>query len=257
MMKLHEIISLLEAKFPPKTAYEWDNVGLLVGKTSQEVNKVLVALDATNNVIDEAIEKQVDLIIVHHPLIFGKINKINNETNLGKQLFRLIENNISVYCMHTNYDVGNDGLNDALLLKLGIETITNLEEEVEVSLGRIGHLESPISFQDLCTLVKGRFGVNNLRIVGSLDKTIKTIAVVTGSGISMFNQVKKQKADAFITGDLKYHEAQDILLSKIATIDLGHYESEIIFKEHLAKQLAQISDLEVVIANEQNPFTLV
>ena len=117
-MKLWEIIGELHTIFNPKIAENWDNVGLLVGDNTKEVNKVLFCLDVTEKVVKQAVDNNVDLIISHHPVIFSGLKKITNETVHGRKLLKLIENNISVYGAHTNVDSADGGLNDYVLEKM-------------------------------------------------------------------------------------------------------------------------------------------
>lgn len=127
-MKLSEIISKLEKKFPKQNAESWDNVGLLVGRKENEIKKIQISLDVTLKVIEEAIKNKVDLIISHHPIIFSSIKEINSDSLIGKKILKLIENNISVYSLHTNLDSSNFGLNDLVGKKLGFENGKILDE---------------------------------------------------------------------------------------------------------------------------------
>ena len=109
-MKLRNLIDKIESKYPTNLAYSWDNVGLLVGEYEKEVKKILVTLEANEKVVDEAIQKGVDLIITHHPFIFSKINRVNSGNLKGRLILKLIKNDISLYSMHTNFDIAKDGL---------------------------------------------------------------------------------------------------------------------------------------------------
>ena len=127
-MKLRNLINKIESKYPTNLAYSWDNVGLLVGEYEQEVKKILVTLEANEKVVDEAIEKGVDLIITHHPFIFSKINRVNSGDLKGRLILKLIKNDISLYSMHTNFDIAKDGLNDYFMEIMGFENCEILEE---------------------------------------------------------------------------------------------------------------------------------
>jgi len=126
-VKCQTIASIIEELANKKLAEEWDNVGLLVGDGSSKINKILVCLDVTEWVINEAIEQKVDMIVSHHPLIFGKINRITADTVLGRKLLKLISNNIAVYCAHTNYDMAKDGLNDLFAKRMGFNSFELIE----------------------------------------------------------------------------------------------------------------------------------
>ena len=126
-MLLKTIIKKIESKYPLNLAYDWDNVGLLVGDFDMNVEKVLVVLEANEKVIDEAIENNIDLIITHHPFIFKKMNKINTMDLKGKLIHKLIKNDIALYSMHTNFDIAYDGLNDYFMKLMGFENSKVLE----------------------------------------------------------------------------------------------------------------------------------
>ncbi|WP_242825842.1 Nif3-like dinuclear metal center hexameric protein [Metaclostridioides mangenotii] len=119
-MKLQKLVKVIEEKYPLNLAYDWDNVGLLVGDLDIEIKKVLVSIDANDKLVEEAIEKNVDLIVTHHPFIFSKINNVTTSDNKGKLIHKLIKNDIAIYSMHTNFDIAFDGLNDYFLTLLGI-----------------------------------------------------------------------------------------------------------------------------------------
>lgn len=134
MPKLRELIKELEQFAPPYLAESWDNVGLMVGHPNQEVHKILCALDANEKVIDEAIENQIDCIITHHPFLFKALKSIRLDTKEGRMIEKLIQNQISVYSMHTNYDTTWGGTNDVLAKLLELEDIKVLEPTYEESL---------------------------------------------------------------------------------------------------------------------------
>ncbi len=134
IVKCQTVVNILEELAPRKLAESWDNVGLLVGDGRQEVKKVMVCLDVPEWVVDEAVSKNVDMIIAHHPIIFSGMKKINNDNVLGRKLLKLIKNNISVYCTHTNYDIVKNGLNDAFADLLGFEEHQIIEETTQEKL---------------------------------------------------------------------------------------------------------------------------
>lgn len=126
-VKCQTIASIIEELASKKLAEAWDNVGLLIGDGSSKVKKILVCLDVTDWVIDEAIENKADMIVSHHPVIFGKINRITADTVLGRKLLKLISNNIAVYAAHTNYDMAKGGLNDLFANRLGFKSFELIE----------------------------------------------------------------------------------------------------------------------------------
>jgi len=131
MIKLKSIIRKLEKKYPQNLKEEWDNVGLILGDSNQEVEKIQISLDVTEEVIENAIKNKTNLIITHHPMIFGSLKKINNQTILGKKILKLLKKNISVYTLHTNLDSAKEGLNDYIVKKLGVQKSEILDAEYE------------------------------------------------------------------------------------------------------------------------------
>ena len=128
-MKAREIINILEKKFPRSNAEEWDNVGLLIGDYDKEIKKIQFSIDATVEAIENAISRNVDMIITHHPVIFKAIKNINEQEILGKKIRALIKNDINVYSIHTNLDSSIDGLNDYVLKQLGVREYKILDFE--------------------------------------------------------------------------------------------------------------------------------
>lgn len=127
-VKCQTIAGILDEFAPRKLAESWDNVGLLVGDGSQKVKRVMVCLDAPEWVVEEAIEKNVDMIVAHHPMIFSGIKRVNTDTAIGRKLLSLIKNNMALYCLHTNYDIVAGGLNDIFARELGFSNTEILEE---------------------------------------------------------------------------------------------------------------------------------
>lgn len=126
-VKCQTIAAMIEELASKKLAEDWDNVGLLVGDGSKKISRILVSLDVTDWVIDEAIEKKVDMIVSHHPVIFGAVKRITADTVLGRKLLKLIINNIAVYCAHTNYDIASGGLNDLFANHMGFNCFELIE----------------------------------------------------------------------------------------------------------------------------------
>nr|WP_242824151.1 Nif3-like dinuclear metal center hexameric protein [[Clostridium] dakarense] len=326
----------------------------------------MVSLEANENVIEEAINNNVDLIITHHPFIFKKINKINTSDLKGKLIHKLIKNDVALYSMHTNFDIASDGLNDYFMERIGLENskildITNTEvlyklavyvpnshveavksalgasgaghignyshctfnsegignfkpldgsnpfignegiiesvnevkietivpqrilggviskmigshpyEEVaydlyklenkgsSVGLGRISRLNESTTLENLSNLIKEKLNMNHIRVVGNLDTLINKVAVVTGSGADMVKKAGRQGAEVLITGDVKYHDAQDALDMGMCIIDCGHFESEDIFKDVMKRFLDNIEEINVIKSDIYlNPFKII
>ena len=251
-MKCTDLINELENFAPMYLAESWDNPGLIVGDTESDIKKILVALDATDAVIDEAIDVGADIIITHHPMLFSAIKKITNETPIGVKLRKLIKNDIAHFAMHTNLDIAFGGTNDELARISGLKDIEVLRESCEQNgqtngLGRIGNLEKETNFGDLVRIIKKGLGLNSLRVVGDTEKKVGRVGLCTGSGFEFMEDAVKKGADVFITADLRYHESQKAQEAGICVIDATHYASENIIVPVICQYLNGLeSKMEVV-----------
>ena len=257
---VEDIIDELNSLAPIHLAQEWDNVGLQIGSKDQEVSKILLALDATTNVVDEAIGKGVDMIITHHPIIFSPLKNIILDNPKGNNIYKLIRNNISLYVMHTNFDTAFGGTNDVLAAVIGLDDVEVLNpDDNGMGIGRIGKTNS-ITIEELTNKLKSKLNISHARVVGEPGTKISKIAICTGSGMSFMKSVVG-KADVLITGDVKFHEAQEARDLGIAIIDVGHYASENIAMPSIKKyldDLAQENNIDVLLSNiNDDPFTTI
>ena len=257
MKRVKDIIKIMEEFAPINLKEDFDNVGLMVGDKEKEVKKILLSLDCTLEVIEEAKEKDIDLIITHHPLLFRKPSSITTDTLTGKKIIELIKNDISLYSSHTNLDSASGGLNETIVNILGyeskelIEVNRNARNENE-GLGRIIKLDKEISLDDLVKQVKEKLNINSLKIVKASEK-VKKIAVINGSGSSFFDMAYKKGADCIITGDTTYHFASDYKEMGVSIIDTGHFLSEwIVFLEVINKLKDKLSEVEIIISENSN-----
>lgn len=263
MKKIKDIIRIME-EFAPKTLKEdFDNVGLMVGDRNKEVKKILLALDCTLDVIKEAKEKSVDLIITHHPLIFRKPSSITTDTLTGKKIIELIKNDISLYSSHTNLDSAENGLNETIVNLLGYSTnelieVNKMARNDNEGLGRIVRLEDFIKLEDLIEDIKEKLNVKSLKVVKGCEK-VKNIAIINGSGSDFFEKAYKKGADCIITGDTTYHYASDYKELGVSIIDTGHFSSEwIVFLQVINKLRDKLQDIEILISTKsEDPYTFV
>ncbi|WP_313527048.1 Nif3-like dinuclear metal center hexameric protein [Anaerotignum sp.] len=361
LVTVNDIVKFMDGLAPRNLAESWDNTGLAIGDPEHQVKKVLVALDVTDSVIDEAIGIGADLILTHHPmLLFKKINSITKKDALGNRIYKLIENEIAALSAHTNLDIAQGGINDVLANMIGLEDIEILEEtwaeelkkivtyvpeshldavrnamcdaggghighyshctfqssgegtflplagtapyigeegvlektpETRIEtiapfskvekivesmikahpyeevaydiypveqkgrregIGRIGDLPKPMRFADFAMQLKQKLNIDGIiRLVGDPNQEIRRVGLCTGSGVEFVAAAKKQGADAYLTGDLKFHEAQRALELGICVGDITHYASEVIIvpvlKEALRKEAEERGwELEVV-----------
>lgn len=256
-VKCSEVIELLEKYAPPFMAEEWDNVGLMVGRSEKEVGTVLVALDINDGVIDEAIEKGADLIVTHHPFIFRGIKNVNDMTPLGRRIIRLIRNDIAVYSAHTNLDCAEGGTNATLAELLSLSDVQGLYEEPNgVPMGRMGNLDREMAFGEFISQVKKVLGADRLSVCGDMNKKIKRVGICTGKGASFMSAAKKMGADVFITGDFGYHEGQSAQDMELCVIDGTHYLTEVLVVPVLCEYIKNSFIGLNVIKSEINGQTL-
>lgn len=260
-MKCKKIIEVLQQLAPNSYAMSWDNSGFLVGRTDIEVKKIGVALDATNEVIEKAVQDKVDMIITHHPVIFSSIKQVNDQTFLGKKILTLVENHISCYAMHTNYDIAG-GMPELAAKRIGLIAREPLEITNEVDgklegIGKIGVLDKTLTLEECAELVKESFELKNVLVFGDKDREIKCVAISPGSGRSMIKEAVKKGADVIITGDIGHHEGLDAMDMGISVIEAGHYGLEYIFIDHVAKYLRDcIKDIEVITYFSGVPYSV-
>jgi len=260
-MKCYEIIDKLESLSPTEFAEEWDNIGLLAGRRDKEVRTVYIALDATDDVIEEAVRLGADLLLTHHPLIFKKMSRVNTDDFIGRRVCELIRNDISYYAMHTNFDVM--GMADAAADELSIKEIRVLHVTYKNDIskegcGRVGELKDSMRVEALAGLVKEKFHVPNVRVFGDLDSPVRTVAVMPGSGGGFIQDALAAGADVMITGDVGHHEGIDAVAQGLAVIDAGHYGIEKLFISYMEEFMKrELPGVQIYKAEIREPFIVV
>ncbi|MFA5849316.1 MAG: Nif3-like dinuclear metal center hexameric protein [Bacteroidales bacterium] len=255
-MRAFEIIRIIEEFAPPAIQESWDNSGLSIGDLDSEVNSVLLALDCTPEIIEEAVSTGCQMIITHHPLIFKGIKQISNDTLLGSMITRIIRNNIIIYSAHTNADKVLSGVSGIMAARLGLVNIKFLNQDSggEYGMGVIGDLETPSNFFQILKKVKKNFNPGVIKCSKPIDDKISRIALCGGSGSSLIENAREAGAQLFITGDVSYH----FFFSEkgFMIMDIGHYESEYGLLELLKSVLTKkISTFAVRIAEKNtNPI---
>lgn len=227
MPTVHDIERAIFAAAPKELAMQWDNVGHLVGNPGQEVHRVLVALDITPWVVEEAVATHADLIVAHHPVMnvhwhSDQMQTLRDDTRLGSILLTMIRNNISAICMHTNLDIASGGINDILAEMLGLEDIRPLGDD---GVGRVGALPEELSVEEFLALLKDRLHPNGIRYTPG-KPSIKTVGVGGGACGDYLCQAAQQGCDAFVTADLKYNQFLDDRPPDLTLIDAGHFPTE-------------------------------
>ena len=222
MTTVQDIFAFLKAAAPLELQADFDNAGFLIGHSDSEVQTVLLSLDVTDEVTEEAVQTGAQLIVSHHPVIFHPVRSITDVCADTVKLLRLIENRIAVISMHTNLDIAEGGVNDVLMQVLGAETEGALDAD---GCGRVGHLPAPMVFEDFLAHCKKTLQVNGLRYV-SAGKYVQRLAVMGGAGVDSMAQAAALGCDTYVTADIKYH---DFLTAKelgINLIDADHFCTE-------------------------------
>lgn len=259
-MLCSEITKKIEERYPKHYAMEWDNVGLLVGRHDKEVQKIYIALDATDEVIEDAVNWGADLLLTHHPMIFKGMKCITDQDFIGRRVLKLIQNDISYYAMHTNYDVkGMAQLAGEYLEMKEMEVleVTAEEDGTVDGIGRVGMLMEEMTLGDCCQFVKKAFGLPNVKVFGDLNKIVRCAALSPGSGKSVIVNALRKGADVLITGDIDHHEGIDAVAQGMMIIDAGHYGTEYIYMEDMRKFcMTNFPEIQVRTARVQQPFQI-
>lgn len=237
MPTVNDILHCLEEFAPYELAESWDNCGLMTGERGQKIDRILCALDATEDVIAEAIRRQAQLVVAHHPLIFTSVRCVTGDDMTGRALRQAICNNISVICMHTNADCAQGGVNDALARALKLHHVVNMEAGENRMLGRVGDLSDPMSPKIFAAYVKNALGAGGVRYTDG-GRMIRRVAVGGGACGKMMDAAIAKGADAFVIGDCSYDIMQRAQALGLTLVDAGHYPTEnpiaYAFAEHLS-----------------------
>lgn len=260
-MECKKVIEILEKQSPKSYACDWDNVGLLVGREDKEIQKIYIALDATDEVIEEAIANGANMLLTHHPMIFKGMKRVTQEDFIGRRIIRLIQNDMVYYAMHTNFDVM--GMADLAADYLGISDtrvleITSVSETGEEGIGRYGSLKKEMTVRECCEEVKQAFSLENVKVFGDLERKVKTAAISPGSGRSVISNALQAGVDVLITGDIDHHEGIDAVAQKLTVIDAGHYGVEHIFIPYMEQYLKrEAKELEIAVQPLTFPFQII
>jgi dinuclear metal center YbgI/SA1388 family protein len=251
MVKLAEIVAYFEEAVPNAMKMDFDNVGFLLGDSTSEVSRVLVALDITDEVVGEAIDRGVQLIVSHHPVFF-ELKSVTDRTPQGRKAVRLLSHGIGAVCLHTSLDSASGGVNDALLAALGLEYLCILEPEETLPDGRVygcgrcGTLEEPVSMAEFLPRVKSALSSNGLRYHDA-GEPVSRVAVCGGSGGSLIPDALRHGCDTLVTADIKYDQFLTAKEAGLNLIDADHFCTENVVVPVLADMLKQnFPDLEVL-----------
>ena len=248
MATVADILHFIESIAPPYMAEGWDNVGLLCGRKDKEVRKILVALDPFATVIDEAIALGADLSVTHHPLILKEpLTAVNEDTQTGRCVLKLIENGIAAINAHTNLDLAPGGVNDVLAQTLGLSNIGIINPVDNCGLLRKGEItEQPLTA--FLASVKEKLHCQGLRYVDG-GKPVRVVAVGGGSCADGMHEAIAAGCDTFVTSDIKYNQFRTAFELGLNLIDAGHFYTENPVMPVLTEKLrAAFSGVEVIFS---------
>lgn len=247
-VKIKEVVSALEQFAPLPLQADYDNAGLQIGLTEAEVSGALLCLDVNEKIVDEAVAAGCNLVVAHHPLIFRKLRRITDEDYVQRTVAKAIKNDVAIVAMHTNIDSAMGGVNFKIAEKMSLEDLSFIGRTQEVggvSGGEavLGSLPEPLSADDFMVMLKRRFDVECVCANQLLRRNIEKVAVCGGAGDFMLDEAIKAGADAFVTGEMHYHQyfghEQEIQIAVI-----GHYQSEQftneLFRDIIQKQCPDV-----------------
>ena len=223
------MLSALERFAPLPLQESWDNAGLQVGLTETEVSGALLCLDVNERIVEEAVSKGCNLIVSHHPLLFRGLKTISDLTDVQRTVMKVIENRLCVVSMHTNMDNAKGGVNFRIAQKLGLQDVqffaSKTVEGIEAGSGVTGELTEPMAADDFVLKVKKAFGVECAMCNELLRRPVRKVAICGGAGDFLLDEALKAGADAFITGEMHYHQYFGYE-QQIQICVIGHYQSE-------------------------------
>lgn len=256
-VKIAEVAKVIEEMAPLGLQEEWDNSGLQVGEPENEATGVLLCLDVTEAILDEAIAKGFNLIITHHPLIFKGLKSITGKSHIERIVMKAIKNGIAIYSAHTNMDSAWGGVSHLIAKKIGLLDVSVLSPQTDLQsgLGVVGDLPCEEDALHFLSRVKEIFKVGAIRYGGDINRAIRRVAICGGAGVEFVNDAIASGADVFVTGDVKYHDFQGVI-DRILIVDIGHYESEYYTKEIFSEIITKkIPNFAVHYAElEKNPI---
>lgn len=244
MATVKDIYNFIDSFAPFSTQAEWDNSGLLVGNENNTVNKIIFSLDVTSDVIEQAKTVGADLIVTHHPVIFKPVSSVLSNS----LIYKIIQNNMSIICAHTNYDKAIDGVNDILCKTINADVI----EKIDDTFLNIVTYNNTYSTDDLAKHFKDK--LNCVVRYNNLNKNINKIAVCSGSGSDYLSHAKEMGCDALLTGDASHHSFLDADEMGIVLFACGHFETEMIAIKPLLEKINNEFDVECVLALQNTPI---
>ena len=246
-MLIEEVIQFLQSFAPIDLGEDCDNVGLILGSSQESVSSVMTCLTLTPDVAQEAVDRNVQMIVSHHPILFRAVKRLTNETSEGRMLLQLMMAGIGVYSPHTCYDSASGGINQQLAELLGLTGIQPIRPLLSVDSleaasrgsGRYGDLPEAVSLGEVVSLAKQGLGISCTNFVGDLTKSVRRIGVACGAAAEFMSDAKRLGCDVLLTGEARFHACLEARTLDIALILPGHYATERPAMEKLAVVLQQ------------------
>ncbi|MDT0529884.1 Nif3-like dinuclear metal center hexameric protein [Micromonospora sp. DSM 115977] len=262
------MVAELERRYPPAWAEDWDRVGLVLGEPCAPVRRVLCVVDVVPETVAEALDAGVDMIVAHHPLLLRGVSSVAPTTFKGRIVHRLIKSDVALYVAHTNADVADPGVSDALAARFGLTGLRPLHRPAPNSpahgdgrgIGRIGELPEPMTLAELtrhaaAVLPATAWGV---RAAGDPGRMVRTLAVSGGAGDGFLADATAAGVDAFLTADLRHHPAGEHLAADgPALLDAAHWATERPWLDDLAVLLREATGVETLVSDlATDPWTV-
>ena len=227
-MIIKQITDIIERFAPLEWQESYDNAGLIVGRPDDEVHKALLAVDVTEEVLDEAEAEGCDIVLTHHPIIFHALKRFNSADPVQRCVERAIRSRIALYACHTNLDSAPEGMSWRLAEILGVGNLGVLQPSEAgegVGFGVVGELPEAVDTVEFMQFIRRKLGVKVVRYSDTATSAVRRVAVCTGAGASLIGEARRAGADIYITADLKYNDF--MTPDKVLTVaDIGHFESE-------------------------------
>ena len=255
-MNTKSLLNKLGKRFPKKYAkMNHDFVGLMTGKLPEEIHKIVLCLDCDWEIFDEIKEEKPDLVLTHHPLVYGLRSRVFKRDPSKKELCDSLDKiNVPVYSMHTNFDTGLGGMNDALAEALHLKNVKVIEENIMM---RGGELESPMSVEEFAKMANKAFNVHYSLLINKGSKEIKRVAIIGGGGSGNWPIAKDNGYDIYVSGDAPHHVRRDIVNAKYNYLDMPH-EIEKIFMPTMKKLIHELDEsIEIVVIDHEIEPTVI
>lgn len=258
MTSLRDVVLHAHSLWPLSGAEEWDTPGLVSGALDQEVQRILLAVDAVSLTVEEAVETKADLLLTHHPLLLRGITTVNEDAYKGNLIAQLIRGNVALLAAHTNADVVENGVSDVIAQKLGLTNTMPLTAGTTpgTGIGRVGDLPSVMNLGDLARKLADLLPATagGVKVSGEYSQQVKRVSLCGGAGDSLLATEDVLGSDVYITSDLRHHPAQEfreqaLLSGGPALIDIAHWAAEWLWLDTAAEQLrAAFPKVEVVVS---------